>query len=200
MARWSGARGVARALGGHSGAGASGWRAVTLSITEAEELVRRLVAAWDARDLDGFTACLTPDVEWYDPAMPSPPARGQAAVRSFAETVFQAFPDFKYDVLPPICVSADGSRCAVKWRISATHTGRLEPLGYAPTGRRTRFEGVDVLDLEAGRVRGIMTAFDPLPAAEQLLGMTLRPTPGSWRAWVAVGAQRVLAWMARATG
>ena len=168
-----------------------------MSISQAEELVRRLVAAWDARDLDALTAFLTADVEWYDPAMPNPPARGQAEVRSFAEAVFRAFPDFKYKVLPPICVSADGSRCAVKWRISGTHSGRLEPLGYAPTGRCASFEGVDVLDLEGDRVKCILTAFDVLPAAEQLLGMRLRPTPGTWRAWLTVGAQRILAWIAR---
>jgi predicted ester cyclase len=171
---------------------------IAVSIAQAEELVRRLLAAWDARDLDGFMACLTGDVEWYDPAMPSPPARGQAAVRGFADAVFRAFPDFRYEVLPPICVAPDGSRCAVKWRISGTHTARLEPLGYAPTGRRATFEGVDLLDLDGERVRCILTAFDLLPAAEQLLGMTLRPTPGSWRARLAVGGQRILAWMARA--
>ena len=37
----------------------------------------------------------------------------------------------------------------------------------------------------------------PLPAAEQLLGMQLRPTPGTWRAWVAVRVQRGLAWLGR---
>jgi predicted ester cyclase len=171
---------------------------ITVSIAEAEGLVRRLVGAWDARDLDAFDACLTADVEWYDPAMPSPPARGRAAVRAFAEAVLRAFPDFKYEILPPVCVAADGSRCVVKWKISGTHTGRLEPLGYAPTGRRACFEGVDVLDLEGGCVRRILTAFDLLPAAEQLLGMSLRPVPGSWRARVAVGIQRTLAWIARA--
>lgn len=165
--------------------------------TGAEEVVRRLLASWDARDLAGFAGCLTDDVEWYDPAMPDPPARGRDAVRAFAEAVLRAFPDFTYEVLPPICVSADGTRCAVKWRISGSHVRALEPPGYAPTGRRAVFEGVDVLDLEGDRVRRILTAFDPLPAAEQLLGMRLRPTPGTRRAWLAVRAQRALAWMAR---
>jgi len=159
--------------------------------------VQRLLASLDARDLEGFANCLAHDVEWYDPAMPDPPARGRAAVKAFAEAVICAFHDFTYQVLPPICVAADGTRCAVKWRISGSQVRSLEPLGYAPTGRRVEIEGVDVIDLEGEQVKRILTAFDPLPAAEQLLGMRLRPTPGTWRAWLAVRVQRTLAWLAR---
>ena len=57
--------------------------------------------------------------------------------------------------------------------------------------------GVDVLDIRDGLVVRILTAFDPLPVAEQLLGLTLRPTPGSWRGTLAVGIQRTLAVLAR---
>ena len=171
-----------------------------MSGTRSEEVVQRLVASWNARDLESFVDCLADDVEWYDPAMPDPPVRGRAAVRGFAEAVLHAFPDFTYAILPPICVAADGTRCAVKWRISGSHVRSLEPLGYAPTGRRVEIEGVDVLDLEGEHVTRILTAFDLLPAAEQLLGMRLRPTPGTWRAWLAARVQRTLAWLARSRG
>ena len=167
---------------------------------EAERVVQRLLASWDARDLDAVVDCLSDDVEWYDPAMADPPARGRTAVRAFLETILRAFPDFRYEALPPICYAADGSRCAIKWRISASHLGPLEPPGYAPTGRRAEFEGVDVLDFEGGRVSHILTAFDPLPAAEQLLGLHLRPTPGTWRGLLAVRVQRIAAWVARRNG
>ena len=73
-----------------------------MDIAEAERVVQRLVASWDARDLEALVACLSDDVEWYDPAMPDPPARGRAAVRAFAEAVIRAFPDFRYEVLPPM--------------------------------------------------------------------------------------------------
>ena len=168
-----------------------------MSNPAAIDLAQRLLGAWNARNLDEFEALLADDVEWYDPAMPDPPARGRAAVRAFAEAILQAFPDFRYQVQPPICAAADGSRCAIVWRISASHLGRLEPLGYAPTGRQASIEGVDVLDISDGRITRILTAFDPLPAAEQLLGMQLRPIPGAWRAKVAVMVQRVLARVAR---
>jgi steroid delta-isomerase-like uncharacterized protein len=155
--------------------------------------VHELADAWNARRLDDFMQLLTEDVEWYDPAMPEPPVRGRAAVREFAEAILEAFPDFRYEVQPPICYASDGSRCAVVWRISASHTARFRPLGYAPTGRVANIEGVDVLDIRNGRVVRITTAFDLLHAMEQLLGMKLRPAPGTWRGRFAVGIQRMLA-------
>ena len=159
----------------------------------AEELARRLVDAWNARRLDDFIGLLAPDVEWYDPAMPEPPARGQAAVRAFAEDILRAFPDFTYEIQPPICGASDGSRCAIVWRITASHLHPFGPLGYAPTGRRANIEGVDVIDIRDGLVTRILTSFDILAAAEQLLGMRLRPSPGTWRGKLAVAFQRVLA-------
>ncbi len=168
-----------------------------MSRTDAEDIVQRLLAAWNARDLETFIDLLSEDVEWYDPAMPEPPARGRAAVKAFAESVLHAFPDFEYKISPPICTAADGSRCAVVWRISATHLHPLRPLGYAPTGRTANIEGVDVLDIHEGKITRILTVFDPVPAAEQLLGMRIRPVPGTWRARCAVATQRVLAYLAR---
>jgi len=139
-----------------------------MSDASAAEVAQKLLAAWNARDLDGFVALLAEDVEWYDPAMSEPPARGRAAVKEFARAVLEAFPDFKYEIQPPICSASDGSRCAILWRISATHLRPLRPLGYAPTGRKASIEGIDVLDVRGGKVTRIFTAFDLLPAAEQL--------------------------------
>jgi steroid delta-isomerase-like uncharacterized protein len=163
----------------------------------AEFVVQRLVAAWEARDLAAFVSYLSDDVEWYDPAMSGPPAHGHAAVRAFAEAVIRAFPDFRYEVLPPICFATDGSRCAVHWRIGASHLAPLDPPGYAATGRRVQFEGVDLLEFEGERIRRIVTVFDPLPVAEQLLGLRLRPAPGTWQGFLAVRVQRAAAWLAR---
>jgi steroid delta-isomerase-like uncharacterized protein len=146
-----------------------------MSSAATEDIARSLLAAWNARDLEAFLALLAEDVEWYDPAMPEPLVRGRPAVRAFAEAVLHAFPDFEYEVRGPLCTAADGSRCAIVWRISATHLHQLRPLGYAPTRRKACIDGVDVLDIREGKVTRILTAFDLLPAAEQLLGLRLRP-------------------------
>lgn len=167
-------------------------------MADPAEVVYAILDAWNARDLPRFLSFLTDDVEWYDLGMPNPPARGREAVRCFSETVLRAFPDFRYIVQSPICVAPDGSRCAVLWQITATHSGPFEPPGFAPTGRRASFEGVDVLDLRGSQICRIRTLFDPIEAASQLLGIRLRPRPGSFRERCAVHAQRIVAaWLRR---
>jgi steroid delta-isomerase-like uncharacterized protein len=161
------------------------------------EPAQELLLAWDARDLVRFGSLLADDVLWYDPAMPAPPARGKEEVLAFAGAVLDAFPDFRYEIQPPVCVSRDKSRCAIVWRITATHLRPLDPPGYAPTGRSASFEGVDVLDVQDGKIARILTAFDALPAAEQLLDLRLRPPRHSWREWILVRAQRLLAYLRR---
>jgi len=168
-------------------------RSVGLSHNAATEIAQKLLTAWNKRNLEAFMALLGEDVEWYDPAMPDPPCRGRNKVKAFAEAVLAAFPDFEYKIQPPVCAAEDGSRCAIVWRISATHLHSLRPLGYAPTRRKASFEGVDVLDIRDGKVSRILTAFDLTPAAEQLLGLSLRPVPGTLRAKIAVAGQRLFA-------
>ena len=46
-------------------------------MTEAESVTMQLLDAWNARDLSSYVGLMTEDVEWYDPAMSQPPARGR---------------------------------------------------------------------------------------------------------------------------
>lgn len=164
---------------------------------DATTAARDLLDAWNARDLTRFESLLHKDVEWYDPAMPHPPVRGPAAVRAFGESILRAFPDFHYEVLEPICVALDGSRCAVPWRITATHLAPLAPPGFAPTGQRLLQDGIDLIDFRDGRAICILTCFDSLAAAGQLLGVTVRPAAGTLRERMLVLFQRVMAARAR---
>lgn len=165
---------------------------------EPTQIVHALLDAWNARDLSRFIELLTPDVEWYDLSMPDPPARGREAVRAFSAAVLRAFPDFTYTIKPPICVAPDGSRCAVHWHVTATHTAPFTPPGFAPTGRKAGIDGVDLFDFRGGQVCRVLTLFDPFVGAEQLFGLSLRPRPGSIRERLVVGLQRmVAAWLRR---
>jgi len=158
---------------------------------QADVVVRKLLAAWNARDMEGFTALLTPDIYWHDLGR-------QAAVRRFSESVLRAFPDFQYEFRGPLCVAEDGSTCVLPWTIVATHSGSLDPPGFAPTGRRVRFSGLDYLTLRDGLVARIETRFDPVEPIEQLLGCRLRPPAGSWRERCFVVVQRLwAAWLRR---
>jgi steroid delta-isomerase-like uncharacterized protein len=168
--------------------------------SQASVIVDAVLDAWNARDLDRFTALLTEDVYWHDLGMPHPPAVGRDAVRRFSETVLRAFPDFRYEIRHPICVAQDGSRCVVPWTIVATNSGPLDPPGMAPTGRKVRFSGFDYMEFRDGLVARIETRFDPAEAIEQLLGLRLRPPPGSLRERCLVWVQRGLAAWVRGRG
>lgn len=164
---------------------------------DALSLAMQLLDAWNARDISRFTDLLSDDIEWYDPGMPKPPTHGKDAVRAFAESMLRAFPDFRYEIVEPVCVSSDGSRCAVPWRITATHTVRLDPPGFASTGRTMCQEGVDLIDVKNNKITRILTCFDSIAAAEQMLGVTIRPEPGTFRERVTVYLQRIAAFRAR---
>jgi predicted ester cyclase len=125
------------------------------------------------------------------------PAVGREAVREFSESVLRAFPDFRYTIRYPMCFAADGSRCAVPWLITATNLGPLDPPGFGPTGKRTEFHGVDLLEFQGRKVKRIDTYFDATKPAEQLLSLT-RPQPGSRLERVLVRLQRIrAAWLRR---
>jgi steroid delta-isomerase-like uncharacterized protein len=164
---------------------------------EISSVVQRMTDAWNSRDLSLFLSCLTDDVVWDDPAMPAP-AVGREAVRSFSEAILRAFPDFQYTIIQPIGIASDGNRCAVPWKITATSLGRLDPPGFAPTGRRLESEGVDLLDFRGDKVCRISTFFNVVPAAEQLLAWRLRPPAGNWKERWLVRAQRLRALWLRA--
>ncbi|HSG80854.1 MAG TPA: nuclear transport factor 2 family protein [Gemmatimonadota bacterium] len=164
---------------------------------DAETLVDDMAAAWNVRDLERYLSYLTEDVVWADPAMPVP-AVGREAVRAFSESVLRAFPDFCYEIRHPVCVAADGSRCAVAWTIRATSLGSLDPPGFGPSGRAVEFQGVDLLEFRAGEVSRIDTYFDVREPTAQLLSVELRPAPGSPMERIFVWAQRArAAWLRR---
>lgn len=160
-------------------------------------LVNELLDAWNARDLDRLVGMMSPDVEWYDLGNFYPPARGREGVREFANAILVAFPDFRYEIIPPLCFSPDGTRCAMLWSITATQTGVYSPPGFAPTNRRAKVTGVDVVDVQGGKITRVLSLFDLIDAAEQLLGVRLRPAPRSLRERIIVLIQRVAAFFAR---
>lgn len=160
---------------------------------QATETVLALLRAWNERDLDRFVALLSEDVYWHDLGMLHPPAVGRDAVRRFSETVLRAFPDFTFEIRPPICVAEDGTRCVVPWTISATNTGPYDPPSFAPTGRRLRFDGFDYIEFRGGLVARIETRFDLADVIGQLFGVSVRPAAGSWAEWCLVRVQRAVA-------
>ncbi len=160
-------------------------------------VIARTVDAWNHRDIEDFLDCLTDDVYWDDPPMPSP-AQNKSDVRRWCETVMRAIPDFTFKIR---CIyRGPDHRFALHWEATGTLSGRFEPPGFAPTRRRFATHGVDLADFRDGRICRIVTNFDAVRAAEQMGLLPPKPRPGGALEWLAVRIQRIVASFQRTRG
>jgi steroid delta-isomerase-like uncharacterized protein len=134
---------------------------------ELREFGERWLAAWASRAPERITSLCTEDVAWEDPALTAP-LRGRAAVNEFLADTFRAFPDLAFTLTDEPCLSPDGRRVAVPWRVSGTMLGPLTPPGLAPTRRRFQLEGVDLYQLRDGLVARMTTRYDVLEWLRQI--------------------------------
>ena len=132
-----------------------------------DDFMPRWSDAWDSHEVDRVLALMSEDIEYRDDAWPKP-MRGHADVREFLEASWRAFPDMASELLTGPYVIPGEPRAALHWRGWATHTGQLDPPGFAPTGRRWEIDGVDFHEYRDGRVCKLRVAFDMLSVSRQL--------------------------------
>lgn len=132
-----------------------------------DDFMPRWADAWDSHEVDRVLALMSEDIEYRDDGWPKP-MRGHADVREFLESNWRAMPDLKFEILAGPYVIPGEPRAAIHWRGWATHTGPIEPPGFAPTGRRWEIDGVDFHEYRDGRVCKLRVAFDQLSVSRQL--------------------------------
>ena len=103
-------------------------------------VMKRLLAAMNAHDLDTFVACFAPDYRSEQPAHPSRAFSGSDKVRENWTSVFSGIPDFKADLLFS-STSDDGVEIG-EWRWWGTHTD----------GSPFAMRGVIVLGIEGEQI------------------------------------------------
>ena len=145
------------------------------SIDWIREFTQRWLEAWNSHEPDRLLALMTEDIEYRDDSWPKT-MHGQADVREFLEAIWRATPDMTFELLAGPYVIPGEPRAAFHWRGGGTHTGPLEPPGFAPTGRAWELDGVDFHEYRDGRVRRLRIAFDMMSASRQL---GLMPAAGS---------------------
>ncbi len=139
----------------------------TPSIEWTRDFATRWLDAWNSHEVDRLLALMSEDIEYRDDAWPKP-MRGHADVREFLEATWRAMPDMTFELLSGPYVIPGEPRAALHWRGWATHTGPLEPPGFAPTGRRWEQDGVDFHEYRDGRVCKLRITFDMLSVSRQL--------------------------------
>lgn len=109
--------------------------------------VEKLFEAFNAHDVEKIAAMHTPDAILKDPTT-THVVRGRADIAERFTALFRAFPDLTFPLDEVVVYLSDEHRAAAAWRMVGTMTGRLEPPGFAPTGKAATVEGVCLYKLE----------------------------------------------------
>lgn len=106
-------------------------------------LVERFAEAFNRRDVDGLLACFTADATYRD--LFYGPHAGQAALRGMFERMFHEGRDYRWSM---DVIVMDDRRAAAEWTFGYTATAAVP----RSEGRRVRFSGMSIFDLEGGRI------------------------------------------------
>jgi predicted ester cyclase len=88
---------------------------------------------------------VTPDVRWHGGTLGS--IEGSDNLIALLSSFIGALPDLNAQEQD---IVADGETVAVRFVVEATHQGEL--LGIAPTGRRVRWDAIDVYRVREGKI------------------------------------------------
>jgi steroid delta-isomerase-like uncharacterized protein len=158
----------------------------SVSLGWIREFVPRWLDAWNSHDADRVLELLTEDVEIRDDSWPKT-MHGHRDVREFLEALWRAVPDMTFELLAGPYVIPDEPRASFHWRGSGTFTGRMDPPGFAPTGKRWEVDGVDFQEYRDGRIAKLRVIFDLMTVSRQLGVM---PATGSRAERAMAAAQR----------
>lgn len=137
----------------------------------ASEIAKRYFDAISAHDLDAATACWAPGA--VDRFVGQQELIAPAGVREYFAALFDAFPDFAFEVLD---LTTSRGRTAVRWRARATFAGPGFFQGLAPNGAQIEIEGCDVLSVADDLIQHNDAYVDSGDIARQL---GFLPTTGS---------------------
>ena len=135
-----------------------------------ERQIRDYFDAMDRRDVDAMLEHWAED--GFEDMVPVGVIRGREELRASLTAQFAAMPDMRTTVTRLI---AGEHSCAVEWRIEGTFDG-APYMDLEPTGSHVELRGVDLIELDDGRITSLTAYFDGAAYARQI-GML--PADGS---------------------
>jgi steroid delta-isomerase-like uncharacterized protein len=100
---------------------------------------------------------------------------GTDEFRAFFHELFDAFPDFKLEILDLV---VEDNRAAVRWRATGTFNGSRSFQGLEPTGKHIEIEGCDMVWVTDGKIVRIEAYYDTSSLARQLGAMPPKDSLG----------------------
>lgn len=154
-----------------------------------DALATLLLAAVNAHDPDVIAALFAADAHIETPTLPGGSGIGPDTIRENYAALFRAFPDLHIEEIDRLS-SADGSSVAILWTATATHTGPLDPPGFAPTFVRGASRGMSHSTSREGRITSFRLYYDLNDLGRQIGAV---PPPGTAGARIGVMLQRMKA-------
>ena len=108
-------------------------------------IVERFAQAFNGRDVDALLTCFTGDATYRD--LFYGPHAGQAALRGMFERMFHEGRDYHWSM---DAIVLDEGRAAAEWTFGYTASAAVP----RSEGRRVRFSGMSIVELEDGRIHG----------------------------------------------
>jgi steroid delta-isomerase-like uncharacterized protein len=112
------------------------------------DIARRYFEALAAHDIEGALAYWAPG--GIDRFVGQQELIAPEGVRQYFTELFDAFPDFKFEILD---TTTYRNRSAVRWRARGTFAGPGRFQGFEANGARVEIEGCDVVTVEDGKVQ-----------------------------------------------
>jgi steroid delta-isomerase-like uncharacterized protein len=134
----------------------------------ARDFYERFAEAWNSHQQEAVLAMMTEDIVYEDSAWPRP-MRGHAEVREFLDSTWRALPDLRFEFVDDLILLHPSRPLAASyWRGYGTNTGPIDPPGFAPTGKRIEFEGMDLHEYRDGKLCRLWIVFDMTDVSRQL--------------------------------
>jgi hydroxyacylglutathione hydrolase len=132
-------------------------------MAETTRVVREYFEALGRAERDAQQRYYAPDAAAEVHGVTGPVGRDEMA--AFFAGLFEAFPDWRFDVLD---IVAEDDRAAVHWHARATFAGPGAFMGFEPNGARADITGVDLIRVRDGRIASIDAYMNGAELARQL--------------------------------
>ena len=126
--------------------------------------------AWNRHDADGIVATFADGGTYSDPTTPGPLTGG--AIGEYASGLWSAFPDLSFEMVRTM--DGAGGAISAEWVMRGVNTGSM--MGLPPTGRAVEVRGVDIAEVEGGKLRSVQGYFDA-GAVPRALGLDVIVQP-----------------------
>ena len=124
---------------------------------------KRVLDAWNARDLDAFDEVIAVNFIDHDPQNPFADVHGPDSLKRLGQMYLAAFSDQRFLVNEQI---AEGDFVTTRWTATGTNDGEM--MGMPATGKSAVIQGITINRFQDGKIVEAWGCWDTLGMMQQL--------------------------------